>query len=190
MVKDISGLESSRSAAAPDQDELANCFAEKMTSGKDDDDNNFAPNSPHLIPLSNFRIRFKSVRNALRKLDPNKSANGVGPRFLRKCANTLAPLACGLFKFVVRKSTVPPGWKLGRITPVHKRGSVSTCSNYRPVTVIDNLEGVFEGVTKSQLEAWITRFIPDWQYGFLSDHGTVDYGAAMSLTLQDCLERR
>ena len=68
----------------------------------------------------------------------------------------------------MRKSRYPHGWKVGRVTPVHKRGSVSVEANYRPVIVIDNLEGVFEGITKGQFESWVTNFIPDCQYGFFS----------------------
>jgi len=58
------------------------------------------------------------------------------------------------------------------------------------VTVVDNLESVFEDCTKVQFERWVTKFIPDWQYGFVSAHGTGDYGAALSFTIQDCLKRR
>ena len=32
--------------------------------------------------------------------------------------------------------------------------------------------------------------VPDWQYGFISGCGTDDYGAALTLKIQDCLERR
>ena len=76
------------------------------------------------------------------------------------------------------------------MTPVHKRSKVSVEANYRPVTVLDNLETVFEDCTKQQFEKWITAFIPEWQYGFVSKHGTTDYGTAISFTLQACLKRR
>jgi hypothetical protein len=49
---------------------------------------------------------------------------------------------------------------------------------------------VFEDVVKPQFEAWAKKFIPDWQYGFIPGCGTVDYGAALTLKIQDCLERR
>ena len=70
----------------------------------------------------------------------------------------------------------------------YKRSKVSVTSNYRPVTVLDNIEAVFEECTKEQFEQWISSFIPDWQYGFVSNHGTIDYGTALTFTLQDCLE--
>ena len=73
---------------------------------------------------------------------------------------------------------------------MHKRDEVSVAKNYRPVQCLDNIELAFEDVLMPQLEKWLAKFIPEWQYGFLKKIGTLDYGAALSLTIQDCLERR
>ena len=161
-----------------------------MTSGICREDVGSNPIHDQYFPLANFKILFKVVRKTLRKLDPSKSSNGAGPRFLRKCADVLATMVDRLFKYVVSEAECPVGWKVGRVTPVHKRGKVSEKTNYRPITVLDNVEAAFEDCTKPQFEGWNLSFIPDWQYGFVSGHGTADYGAAMSFTLQDCLERR
>ena len=56
--------------------------------------------------------------------------------------------------------------------------------------VVDNLSAVFEDVVKPQFEAWAKKFIPGWQYGFITECGTNDYGAALTFTIQDCMERR
>ena len=76
------------------------------------------------------------------------------------------------------------------MSPVHKRAAKSLPKNYRPITVVDNLSAVFEDVVKPQFEAWAKKFIPNWQYGFITECGTNDYGAALTLVIQDCLERR
>ena len=190
LVKDIGSLNTARSSAAPDADELADHFAEKMTSGKHRSDPHFEPNYRPRSPLSNFKIHFKHVLRCLSVLDPSKSANGVGPRFLKRCAAIVAPPLYRLFKMLVRTARFPADWKVGRVTPVHKRGSLAERSNYRPITVLINCESVFEDVTKPQFEVWVTKSIPDWQFGFVSKHGMLDYGVALSITLQDCLERR
>ena len=156
LIKDISGLDSTRSSSAPSAEDLVDHFAEKMKSGKDDIDNDFSPMHDSSDPLINFKIRFKRVLKCLRSLDPSKSANGVGPRVLKECADELAPPVYKLLKFIVRKSQYPGNWKVGRVPPVHKRGSVAAPSNYRPVTVLDDLQGVFEGITKPQFESWIS----------------------------------
>jgi len=161
-----------------------------MSNGKDEEDDDFTPNSDHSIPLSSFKIRRKDVLKSLKGLDPNKSANGFGPRFLKECAVVFEPAVTRLFRMIVKKSSYVSNWKIQRVTPVHKRGSRSVVSKYRPVTVVDNLSVVFEDVVKPQFKKWAEHFIPGWQYGFLQECGTTDYGAALTMTIQDCLERR
>ena len=190
LIKELSGLSGSKSNAAPDAEALADHFAQKMSNGKDEEDNDFIPNSNHSIPLSAFRIQRKTVLNSLKKLDPNKSTNGFGNRFLKECAEVLEPTVTKLFRFIVQKATYVSKWKIQRVTPVHKRGSKSDPSKYRPVTVVDNLSAVFEDTIKPQFVSWARKFIPDWQFGFIPECGTTDYGVALTLTIQDCLERR
>ena len=190
LIKDISGLEDTKSFSAPAAEDIANHFASKMTSGKDTQDDHFQPGDIRSIPLSSFKIRFKRVLKILKSLDTSKSINGAGPLFLRECAEEIAPLLYKLFKFIVKRAQYPANWKLARVTPVHKRGAVSLPANYRPVSVLDNIESAFEDVVKPQFEGWILHFIPDWQYGFVSGHGTDDYGADLSFTIQKCLEAR
>ena len=98
LVKEIGGLAKARSSAAPEAEALASHFAAKMTNGKDRTDENFLPRNTVQHPISNFKIRFPLVLKALSRLDPSKSTNGAGPRFLRECAAELAPVVCRLFK--------------------------------------------------------------------------------------------
>ena len=190
LIKDLTGLSTSKSNAAPSVEDLADHFATKMSNGKDEEDDDFIPNNRDQIPLSTFRIRHKDVLKSLKKLDPSKSTNGLGPRFLKECAVALAPAVTRLFRLIVRKSSYVSKWKIQRVSPVHKRGKRSLPKMYRPVTVVDNLSAVFEDVVKPQFEAWALKHIPDWQYGFIPECGTVDYGAALTFKIQDCLERR
>ena len=131
-----------------------------MTSGKDCPDDAFEPNDNSSVLLTGFKIRQKSVLRSLKKLDPNKSAVGVGPRFLKECSTALAPALTKLFQFVVKKAVFPSSsWKCGRVAAVHKRGKVSIAKNYRPVRCIDNIELAFEDVIMPQLEKWLLKFI-------------------------------
>ena len=161
LIKELSGLSSSRSSAAPDIDAeaLADHFAHKMSNGKGEEDNDFTPNSNHSISLSTFKIRRKTVLDSLRKLDPSKSAIGFGPRFLKECAEVLEPAVTKLFKFIVKKATYVSKWKIQRVTPVHKRGSKSDPSKYRPVTIVDNLSAVFEDTIKPQFTRVFTLLL-------------------------------
>ena len=104
--------------------------------------------------------------------------------------SVLADSVVTLFKLIVKKCSFVSKWKIQRVSPVNKRGSKSDPSKYRPVTVVDNLSAVFEDSLKPQFSSWAQKFNPDWQFGFVPECGTTDYGADLTLTLQDCLERR
>ena len=90
-------------------DDLADDFAEKMSSGKDEEDPNFTPNINAQCSISSFKITRKQVKKSLKKLDPSKSVNGLGPRarFLKECADILTISVTRLSKLIVKKSTIP-----------------------------------------------------------------------------------
>ena len=190
LTKEIAGLDTSKSGAVPDVDELAQHFAKKMSNGAGCDAEYYSPPDDHRVPLSSLRIRFKRVLRCLRRVDPDKASNGIGTSFLHHCADELAPAVDSLFKQIVRESLYPSVWKIGNITGAHKRGSVKVPANYRPIQVLDNLSSVFEEVISPQIKAWISAFTLDSQYGFSEKCGTLDYGAALTFTIGDCLERR
>ena len=102
----------------------------------------------------------------------------------------LAPAITKLFRFAVHRAKFPVNWKLGRVTPLHKRDAVSDAANYRPVTVVDNLESVFEDVLGDQFYQWLVKYIPGEQYGFLRGCGTCDYGADLFFKMLSCRERK
>ena len=161
-----------------------------MSNGKDEEDDDFTPNDTYHVHLSTFKIRYKDVLKSLKNLDPQKSANGFGPRFLKECAAVLAPACTRLFRMIVKKSSFVSKWKIQRVSPVHKRGKISLPKMYRPVSVVGNLSAVFKDVAKPRFEARACRFIPDWQYGFIPRCATDDYNAALTLKIQNCLEGR
>ena len=190
LIKEIGGLDSERSSAAPDVEALAEHFASKMNNGIDVDDVDFAPDGITQIPLSGFKVRYRMVRSVLKGNDANKSANGVSPKFWKECGDVLAVPVCKLFRLVVNKAIYPPQWKVGRVTPPHKRGAVSVPANYRPLQVLTNISVYFESVLDDQLDTWTMNHTSPCQFGFIKKCGTSDYGSMLSMTFFDVLERR
>lgn len=149
LIKELSGLDSSRSSSAPGVEDLAAHFAAKMSNGASIEDTDSSSSQSDFVVLKSLKVRFPSVLMTPKKLDPHKSANGVGPRFLTECADVLVPHLCRPFRFIVQKVVVPSGWKLGRVTAVHKRSNVSDAANYRPITCSNNVALLFEDVLGS-----------------------------------------
>ena len=167
LCKEIAGLDCEKGAAVPDVQDCADHFANKMSNGKEIEyDEDFKPEDDFKVRISSFKIRRKNVLVALKKMDPKKSANGISPRFSKECAVIMEPYVTLLFKYIAKMSTYVYRWKTGRITALHKKGSVKESSNYRPVQVLENISVGFEDSVCDQLYSWITKFIPDSQFGF------------------------
>ena len=180
MISDTKCRRSSRSL----------CREDVQWCGKGVTEDDFKPTNGFQVKMTGFKIRSKRVKRVLSHLDPSKSPNGVGNLFLRECVVELAPAMTKLFKYIVRCCKFPSKWKIGRITPVHKRGVVIICKNWRPLQVLDNISAAFEDTISPQLSKWISQFVPKSQFGFTKDCGTSDYGAMLPLKIVQVLEER
>ena len=142
----------------------------------------------HDVPSRVSRSQGNKLRNHSKSSTLQSLSTALDLAFsIKECADImiLTNSVTRLFKLIVKKSTYVSNWKIQRVSPVHKRAARSKPKNYRPITVVDNLSAVFEDVVKPQFEAWAKKFIPDWQYGFITECGTNDYGAALTLVIQD-----
>ena len=161
-----------------------------MSNGKDEEDPNFVPKDLTSIQLCNFKIRHQRVKKVLKNIDVSKSANGISPRFWKETADAVSWPVTKLYQRIVHDAMYVGRWKIARVTPPHKRGSVLDEKNYRPLSVLNNLSVYFEDVIDPQLDTWARNFIPDNQFGFVKSTGTGDYGAALACTIQQHLDNK
>jgi hypothetical protein len=168
----------------PPVDSLADLFEIKLNRQISSSSIPSADISP-INSLSQFRVKLSKIRLALKNLDPLKSVgdDNISPRVLRECYNELAGPICSLFRKITLSGKYPEKWKLARVTPVHKKGTYSDCSNFRPVAVLPTLALLFERVLSSQLHKVLDPHIPNEQYGFVKGSGCVDAGVVISGSL-------
>lgn len=69
---------------------------------------------------------------------------------------------------------VPTKWKESLVTPVYKAGDKTDTSNYRPISVINNISKIFEKCVKDRLENFLEKhaLISHQQFGFRQNLGT------------------
>ena len=69
---------------------------------------------------------------------------------------------------------MPNEWKVGRIVPVHKGGSILDIENYRPVCVLPNFSKVFERILYEQMLDHLTKnkLFYHRQHGFRRGHSS------------------
>jgi len=71
--------------------------------------------------------------------------------YLRDGSELIANVVLLLFNKIYRENVIPLQWKIGKITPIPKKGNSKDVTNYRPITSLCSLAKVFERCILTQL---------------------------------------
>ena len=101
---------------------------------------------PYITPLEYINITADKVEKKLEKLNPSKSPgpDKMHPRVLREMRQVLAEPLAQLFQLSIETESLPIDWKVGNVSPIHKKGSRQTPGNYRPVSLTSLVGKVLE----------------------------------------------
>ena len=104
----------------------------------------------------------------------NDKASDISIFILKKCFKNIAGCLSGFFNRFMETGQFPDILKVGKITPIFKKGDPQLLDNYRPVSVIPIFAKIFEKVLYSRLYSFLTsmNIIYDKQYGFRKSHST------------------
>ena len=93
------------------------------------------------------------VKKSLRKMTGGKAVgfDTIPNEFLMNAPDELLILITSLFNKIQEAGQIPRGWNKGIITLVHKKGLRELLKNYRPLTVIISLCGLYSRVLNSRL---------------------------------------
>lgn len=101
------------------------------------------------------------------------SGHDLIPSFLiRNCASKLAKPLTSLFNLSLSTGIFPQQWKIGRISPVFKKGNASLIENYRPICILSNFSKIFEHLLYIQIFHNVKPLISEHQHGFMSGRST------------------
>lgn len=81
-----------------------------------------------------------------------------------------------VFNLILEKGVVPTDFKISIITPIHKSGSLTAISNYRPISLISNFAKLFERCLKDRLTTFFknNNILSPNQFGFVEGYSTSD----------------
>ena len=103
-------------------------------------------------------------------LDPSKAAgpDHIPAKFLKLFATELSPCLLFIYKSSLEQRTVPSIWKKALITPVHRKGSQTDPSNYRPISLTCIPCKVMEHIVYSHVMSHLEHhnILTDIQFGF------------------------
>ena len=98
--------------------------------------------------LDTINIMPFEVLDVLKSLRLGKASgpDGINNRILIEVAGQIAPHLCDLFNYSLNTNTIPSSWKISNVCPIFKSGDPSLPSNYRPVSLLNSIEKVFERI--------------------------------------------
>ena len=87
---------------------------------------------------------------------------------------SFATIISNLINLAVTTATYPNVLKIAKITPIFKSGNRSKIENYRPISVLCNLNKIFEKYLYNKLTSFFTNFdlFSSSQFGFRAGLGT------------------
>ena len=93
------------------------------------------------------------ITRAVKTLKSGKAVglDNIPNEFLINGGVKLWRLLTILYNKVMQSGNFPPGWNKGRVTLVHKKGSKELLGNYRPLTVIVSLSGLYSRLLNERL---------------------------------------
>ena len=120
--------------------------------------------------LRSISITQEIVKDRLEKLKVNKSCgpDNIHPFVLQATAGASSVPLHIIFNKSLNSGECPSDWKSANVTPIHKKGSRTDSSNYRPVSLTSQVCKVLETIVRKHIIEHLTRnnILSDKQHGF------------------------
>jgi len=123
-------------------------------------------------PIENMSITSDQVEEKLKRLNPSKSAgpDKMHPQVLRELRQMAQ-----LFQLSLKSEKLPSDWKVGNISPIHKKGSRQIPGNYRPVSLTSVVGKVMEQLIRDVITDHLVtnELLTACQHGFIKGRSCI-----------------
>ena len=168
LVKVFSGSKTPIPAQAEHSDHTYSADPEPSASTSDpNSDHHYSSSASPKFPVSDGstslitdpsgwldkKFHLKEVIKSIKKLKNEKArgVDGLPNEFLKNAGYKFWNLLTLLYNKVKESGQFPPGWNLGKVVLVHKRGLRELLGNYRPLTVINCMSGLYSRILNERL---------------------------------------
>lgn len=142
--------------------------------------------------ITKIFVEENEIKILLSKLDKAKTAgpDNISAKFLVPCSSSIAfPIAL-LFRKSLSTCTVPQIWKSAFITPVHKKGTKTQITNYRPISKLCIIAKIFERLVYNQVYSALKYSLSTFQHGFLKGRSTVSNLILLNDFITEAMDNR
>ena len=130
-----------------------------------------------LAQFSLSQIAVDFVYKQLKALNSKKSSglHNIPVRLVKDGAEALTRPLTLLMNRTINEGSLPADWKHATVTPVHKAGSKSDPSNFRPISVLPIFSKILERAVHRMVYSYLQehRLLSPLQSGFRPLHSTL-----------------
>ena len=134
--------------------------------------------TPNATTMSMFEIEPHEVKSVLKSLPLGKASgpDEINNRILLELAEELSIPLCKLFNKSLNTSQIPSKWKDAHVCAIYKKGDPSQVNNYRPVSLLSNVDKVMERIIFKYIYNFLKdiEFLSSFQSGFVPGDSTVN----------------
>lgn len=104
----------------------------------------------------------------------NGKASDIPISVVKFINDTIAPTLTVLYNKCMTEGVFPDDLKIGKITPIYKKGNPENLQNYRPISTLPIFGKIFEKIIHSRLYSFFLskNVITENQFGFRKHHST------------------
>jgi Reverse transcriptase (RNA-dependent DNA polymerase)/Domain of unknown function (DUF6451)/Endonuclease/Exonuclease/phosphatase family len=113
---------------------------------------------------------------------------GIPAEALKIDLETSVEMLYPLFMKIWEEEQVPSEWKEGYLIKIPKKGDLSSCSNYRGITLLSIPSKVFNRVLLNRIKNAVDPMLRDQQAGFRTNRSCTDQIATLRIILEQSLE--
>ena len=120
------------------------------------------------IPLNNYFVFEPCVTKAT-------GPNGIPTKLLQMIGNIVCTPLSKIYNISVLGGCHPNKLKFVNVVPIFKKGSRLSISNYRPISLLSNLNKIFEKIMYKRIYSFLEKYgcLYELQFGFRAKHSTV-----------------
>ena len=129
------------------------------------------PSRQHSIYLEDCTP--EEIMEIVKDFENNKSSD-IPIRVIKKSVHVYSESLSQYFNILMRAGKFPDTLKLGKVTPVFKKGNPELLGNYRPVSTLPIFGKIFEKIIYSRIYKYAIsqNILNENQFGFRQSHST------------------
>ena len=128
----------------------------------------------------------------IEQLNPHKGTgpNGIHSEILKLINHLISDTLCNIFNMCITSGKHPDRLKLAHALPIFKKGSRLLVSNYRPISLLSNLNKILEKIMHQRIYAFLEKYeiLYELQFGFRAGYSTTHALIHMTEAIRSALD--